>query len=1051
MRSRIFLTAIGILMVLAAFAQPTVITNLTLEEYVNDYLLGNGIQATNITYSGAPIQIGVLENGIANGLPIEAGLVLSTEAATNLDCSPGFIEFGEGINGEPDLLTIANSVPPLIGQNFNVNGVLDVCILEFDFVATGDTMSFNYIFGSDEYLTFVNTQYNDIFAFFLSGPGITGPYASPAGFPNGAINIASLPNTTPPLPITISSVNNIANSEYYIDHAAGSPNDIPTCLNGNTVSLRAVSEVLCGETYHIKLAIADGSDTALASYVMLEAGSFESTTVVEVALSIDVGGDNLFEDCGEGLLTFTRPVDTDIEQESMVLIDYSGTAINGEDFTLLPDTIIFPIGVYTLSFPLDAFEDGVAEGVENVTMQIVNIAACDGIGVTSYFEFTITDEPEPLVVNDVTVNFCNGVPVELIPSIEGGYGVFSYEWSNNDTDETIFVTEFSNTTYSVIVSDTCGMSPDDGVFTLVGWPALELELVGDVISNGQVELGCDEFGSIDLITTGGSGDFSYYWYNQNGNNLFGFEQNLFVGSWNGDFTINVDVTDESCGNVETLTINQVILLPPMFLTLPQTLQVNCGTLQSLTVGIEGGQAPYQYNWYVDNVFQSNAATYNFTALNDATIACVINDACGQEQAVFLELTVLTPEVVVSSPTLFEGTCVDEFNITANAAGGSGGITYQWSDATGVFSTEQAITYQSDVDVVLTVTATDICGTQATSTTAIQIVNPMLVVDLGQNIFASCIDVTEIEPMITGGVEPFEFQWFVADTAYSNTQSINIQSYETMVVVLQVTDVCGQFDEDNTIYFVPDIPIDVTVVPDTLICFGDFISTAATAVGGEGGFTYYWPELDREGETQTVGPLRDTTLFVVATDICGKTGIGSVDIDVQRLIVSFLSEEIETNLYQFTSTTNIDCTDCLYDWNFGDGSSALERDPLHEFDGRFEYTTQLVVTSEIGCQGFYHAPVVVPILLYVPNAFTPDQDGINDFFQVYTSGIDEFSIQIFNRWGEVVFASLDPNAIWDGSHQNGDYYVPNGTYVWLIEINGVNFDARKETGTVTILR
>lgn len=1037
-------------MVVTALAQPTMTTNLTLEEYVNDYLLGNGIQATNITYTGSPLQLAVVENGIANGLPIEAGLVLSSDAATNLDCSPGFIEFGTGVNGEPDLLAIANSVPPLIGQNFNVGGVFDVCILEFDFVATGDTMSFNYVFGSDEYLTFVNTQYNDIFAFFLSGPGITGPYASPAGFPNGAINIASLPNTTPPLPITISSVNNITNSEYYIDHAAGSPNDIPTCLNGNTVSLRAVSEVVCGETYHIKLAIADGSDTALASYVMLEAGSFQSTTVVEVALSIDVGGDNLFEDCGEGLLTFTRPVDTDIEQESMVLIDYSGTAINGEDFTLLPDTIIFPIGVYTLSFPLDAFEDGVAEGVENVTMQIVNIAACDGIGVTSYFEFTITDEPEPLVVNDVSVNFCNGVPVELVPSIEGGYGVFSYDWSNGDTDETIVVTEFANTTYSVIVSDTCGMLPDEGEFTLIGWPALELELTGDVINNGQVELDCNEFGSIGVETTGGSGDFSYYWYDDNGNNLFGFED-LFVGSWNGNITINVDVTDEACGNVETLSINQVILFPAMFLSLQQALTVDCGTLQSLSVGIEGGQAPFQYTWYLNNNFQTNTPIFNFTAADDATVDCVVTDGCGQTQTVTLVLTVISPEVVVSSPTLFEGTCVDEFNITANAAGGSGAITYQWTDGSGIISNEQAITYQSDVDVELTVTATDMCGTQATSTTVIQIVNPLLVVDLGENIFASCVDVTTIDPIITGGVEPFDFQWFVADTAYSNNQSIDVQSYETMVVVVQVTDACGQFDEDNTIYFVPDIPIDVTVVPDTLICFGDFISTSASAVGGEGGFTYYWPELDREGETQTVGPLRDTTLFVIATDICGKTGIGSVDIDVQRLQVSFVSEEIETNLYQFTTTTNLDCTDCLYEWDFGDGSSAQERDPLHEFDGRFEYTTQLVVTSPIGCQGLYHAPVVVPILLYVPNAFTPDQDGINDYFQVFVSGVDEFSIQIFDRWGEVVFASEDPNAIWDGSHKQGDYYVPNGTYVWLIEINGVNFDARKQTGTVTILR
>ena len=113
-------------------------------------------------------------------------------------------------------------------------------------------------------------------------------------------------------------------------------NDI-LCQNGYTVKLTAESEVECGETYHIRLAIADGSDTALESIVILESGSFESNSVVEVDLSIDVGGPDaniIYEDCGEALLTFTRPIETIIDIEEMVIIDYSAsTATNGIDFT----------------------------------------------------------------------------------------------------------------------------------------------------------------------------------------------------------------------------------------------------------------------------------------------------------------------------------------------------------------------------------------------------------------------------------------------------------------------------------------------------------------------------------------------------------------------------------------------------------------------------------------------------------------------------------------------------------------------------------------------
>ena len=77
-------------------------------------------------------------------------------------------------SGDPDLLTIANSVPSLIGQSFVVSSTGDAVVLEFDFVPSSDTASFNYVFASEEYLTFVNSSFNDVFAFLISGPGITG-------------------------------------------------------------------------------------------------------------------------------------------------------------------------------------------------------------------------------------------------------------------------------------------------------------------------------------------------------------------------------------------------------------------------------------------------------------------------------------------------------------------------------------------------------------------------------------------------------------------------------------------------------------------------------------------------------------------------------------------------------------------------------------------------------------------------------------------------------------------------------------------------------------
>ena len=77
-------------------------------------------------------------------------------------------------------------------KTFEVQDINDVAVLEFDFIPSSDNVTFKYVFASQEYFAYENSQFNDVFGFFISGPGIVGPYASPAGFPNGSINIATI-------------------------------------------------------------------------------------------------------------------------------------------------------------------------------------------------------------------------------------------------------------------------------------------------------------------------------------------------------------------------------------------------------------------------------------------------------------------------------------------------------------------------------------------------------------------------------------------------------------------------------------------------------------------------------------------------------------------------------------------------------------------------------------------------------------------------------------------------------------------------------------------
>ena len=1044
-----------------AFAQILIDQNYTIEEYVDDILLGTGISASNISFTGSETQIGYLTGGEGTIFPMAAGLVLSSEHAINMQqeeidgVNPeGFIPAGEEVSGEPDLLTIANSVPDLIGESFTVGSVNDVAILEFDFIATGDTMSFNYSFGSDEYLTWINTQYNDIFAFFLSGPGLAGPYASPAGFPDGAINIAQVPDTDPPLPITISSVNPDSYSEFYVDNPF--PNEDVDC-NGFTVKLTATSQVICGETYHIKLAIGDGSDTALESVVILESGSFSSNSVVEVDLSIDVGGpdaDTIYEDCGEAVLSFTRPIDTILEVEEYVIIDYSGsTATNGIDFSLLPDTVTFEPFVTLVEFPLDAFEDGIVEGPEIVIMEILNVAACGGSGLTTYFEFIIADEPEPLEVEGYETEICLGDTLELEPIITGGYGNYVYDWSTGDDTPTITVWPDLSTSYNVIVGDTCGMpSQDADIYVEVAeFPPFEV-----VIDNGDITLNCGDFIEVTATASGGDGDYSnWFWSDEDGVNLFGWENSLFYSTWSGAEQIVVEVED-GCGFTATDTVDVILDVPQLEVELLDPLEVGCNESFTLEPIIIDGADPYFYNWYVDGWWTDWMPTFTYQTAEDIEVSVDISDNCGQSETLIIPVTVVVVPIEIVMDDIMVGPCTETFTVTPEITGGNNDFSYQWTNsAGGNVSFNEVVNYETDEDETLTLTVTDSCNGEATDSIEIDIENPDVVVELGEDINASCIDDTEVTAVIESGAGGYQYTWSVdgvsESTGVSNT--FTWQTYNTQVVTVDVTDACGGSATDELTIFIPNIPLSIMASPDSAICYGQDIELMAEAFGGEGGFTYLWNEFAQAGPAVSFTPSSPGTYSVTATDICGYEVETEIEIDVQDVTALFQVTYLSDTEVQFTATPVPDPEpDWTFLWNFGDGTSSEELDPVHVYDGLDEYHATMTIVNSIGCRDSIGHIIDSPISLFVPNAFTPNNDGINDVFQIYGAGISEYEILIFNRWGDVVFRSTDLDEVWIGDNKGtGESYVENGVYPWLIKLKGNDSEAFERHGQVTVTR
>lgn len=376
----------------SSFAQVNVTANNS-AAVLAQTLIGAGVTISNPTIdcgaspAGSPNLASGLFTVTNSNLGLDSGILLTTGiAATNAGITGangpvgGFASGATNNGDDPDLTT-------LIG-----GATLDKCILEFDFVTQGDSIKFDYVFGSEEYQSFTCTPYNDVFGFFLSGPGITGP------FTGNAKNIALVPGSQT-CPVAISTIFcpggpgspccatntycfnqtpgcaafNAGNNTcaYFVCNGAQLPGTVS--YEGFTTVLRAESEVIPCQTYHIKLAIADKGDQSYDSGVFIKSKSFTSN-IITYNIITGLGGNNPFivEGCDTALLTIKRKVNPANVTTDTVNFVISGTAQNTIDYNTFPNQVVFQANVNDtlITLPLYAYADGLTEGTESIVIYI---------------------------------------------------------------------------------------------------------------------------------------------------------------------------------------------------------------------------------------------------------------------------------------------------------------------------------------------------------------------------------------------------------------------------------------------------------------------------------------------------------------------------------------------------------------------------------------------------------------------------------------------------------------------------------------------------------
>lgn len=243
-----------------------VVTQTTPADIVLNHLLGTGVFASNISYQGNLLQFGSFTGGTAG---IDSGAMLNTGKVGG-PWAPASNFHSSSMNNNSD-----PSLALLVAPGTSIR---DAAVLKFDFKVASDSVKFNFVFSSEEYNEYVDstfnvigTGFNDVFGFFISGPGIVGEQ-----------NIALIPGTT--IPVSIFNVNNgssqvgvpptgpCQNCAYFIDNTGGAT----FAGDAYTTVLTAQVAVQPCTVYHIKLAIADAGDQVWDSFVMLEDNSFQA-------------------------------------------------------------------------------------------------------------------------------------------------------------------------------------------------------------------------------------------------------------------------------------------------------------------------------------------------------------------------------------------------------------------------------------------------------------------------------------------------------------------------------------------------------------------------------------------------------------------------------------------------------------------------------------------------------------------------------------------------------------------------------------------------------
>ncbi len=794
------------------------------------------------------MQTGFFTGGM-DAFGMDEGIIMSTGAVTDAvgpnASSPRSVNY-VGINN-----TIDSDASSLIPPNFCFAGpndppcYSDVAILSFDFVPTTDTISFNYLFFSEEYCLALDGGFAaDAFAFFLEGPGI---------LPNGRQNIARLPSGEVVSSRTMNHVETPAlfrdNSFNSFSPCTNNPNDPiaqqQTAYDGFSVKLNVKAAVTPCERYTLKLMVLDALDANLDSGILLEAGSFTAGLIADPEPSVQgiAGAVNPVEGCDTAFITFSRLFSDSSDVAGPQAVNYNlittsglNMAENDLDFQLPPSPFIIPAGDTSATLKIPILADALAaEGIEAFIIRYDGTCNCDQNRDTFWIQDAVNLEVD-LTPGQI---LCAGEELILEADVMGGKPRYTYNWPNGlDTSRVTYTSTGRDTTIQFVVTDSCGLMGTGSI--IITAPAVSASTAGEfsLCNNPTATVPIDVEGTAPFnlrlrIDSSGIITEVDYVVTQDTNFLFDYPAIVSV----------IGITDNSgCGGSATGSFN--IRSADLTVT-PMLTDPDCDTpTGNITLSVAGGNANHSFSW-MDDAGQTSPTRSNLPVGSYTVAIAPISDPNCSEN--FTYTLNAPPVLIIDSIDYLRPDCPGEAIILAPVvSGGSAPYDFLWPDSLSMDSL-LSITTQTG-RTVYPVVVTDNCGVEVTDSVVIDL--PVFSVELTGRYSLCNADPVQVPFTVSGPAGTYAVEVRTDSSGVSQLDTLMLSvgltnipfSTSATITVISIRnglDCNGEITDGQATVVDPDLRFNPTV--DNVLCRGEATGNILLTAPGNVAVTFAWSD------------------------------------------------------------------------------------------------------------------------------------------------------------------------------------------------------------------